>query len=112
MADLLTPAEKSGLMSALAKLAGVFFPDAVEQQTAEMVDDALVLAKYRYEQGHWSLDLARAHVSVMVNAAASAYAAIRHIQEQAIRQAVLGVLDVLRTILNARIGFELIPAPQ
>lgn len=107
--DALTDQEKSGLANKLAVIARVLIPSGEEHQIAELVDDNVAYAAIKVNRGEWTPELAALQISVAVNAAASSYASLRHIQEQAVREAIISFLHSVAGILNTRIGFNLLP---
>lgn len=107
--DALTDQEKKSLATGLAAVGSVLVPSREEYQIAELVDDNVAYAAIKISKGQWTPELAIMQVSVAVNAAASSYASLRHIQEQAVRDAIISFLHSVAQIVNARIGFDLLP---
>lgn len=100
--------EKEELGKGLAKLLGVTF-EGPEQDTAEQIDAALALGKKYVDAGMWTHQHAEHHLASVQATATAAHAAARKLQEMMVNKALVDILFVFAGVINARIGFPILP---
>ena len=108
--SLLEPDQEQKLLGLIAEIGGVMFPGSEESNIADAVLKAAEHARRQVENGEMSITAARIYVSNIANMATTYYAMKRHADAYEVRVKFLNILSMFREIINAKVGFDLIPA--
>lgn len=109
MNDALTPAEKNALANSLSALARLVFSSSLENEVAELVDNAIAHANAMVEANRWHPEVGQAYISSVVNASSSYYASKRLLREEQVRNVISTFLFGIAGIVNERLGIDILP---
>lgn len=104
----LTDAERNTLLNQLAALLKAAIGEP-ETDGRDLVAKAIAKSEARVRSGEWSTRVGRKNIEIATSAAAALYAADKVIQQKAVKRAFRGAVNAIAGIVNARIGFDLVP---
>lgn len=106
--SILTDQELSTLQSSIAN----FFHTAVgkpEEFAALSLEKSYDIANEKVASGDWSGKRAAAYVETAQKAAAAVYATAKSLKHRQTKLAFVSIVDTVSGIVNARVGFKLLP---